>query len=174
MFFLFDLNLSKFFLSLIMGNQFKITFSIKNKSLSFCLFILIDFFSPLFFEHCLFFHFLFYFISCILLSSICLPSQDINSFLYLLSLISSFALFSFNFFLLIKHPKFSIYLFFNNVLFNFVFLVHQLFFSFDLTTSNHKVSFLFSQFVSFHFEFTIKSLLNKSLSLLFPAFFKCC
>jgi hypothetical protein len=138
-----------------MGNQFEITFSVQDKSLFFSFFILGNFIGPLVFKHTLFSNFLTLLISTSFGSCVGLPSENVDGFLNFASFFSCFTLLSLDFLFLIKHPKLSINLFFNNVLFNFVLFIHQLFFSFDLATCNHEIGLFFSQFICFHFEFSV-------------------
>jgi hypothetical protein len=112
------------------------------------------------------------------MSSFLLPGQNIKGFLYLLVLNLGFISFSLNFFVMIKHPKLGINLFFNDTLFKFLFFIHQLLFSFYLSSSNHERCFFLSQVISFHLEFPLKSVLNSLFSFLFSLFLQlvksCC
>lgn len=156
----------------VVFGKFDISFFIKNEFLSLCLFITLNFFCPLGFKHCLFltsfvvfnFNSLFLFVD--------LPCQNIDHIVVLFLLNNFFFSTFFGFSFAVEHPKLSINLVFNNTLFDFTLFVHELLFSFELAACNHKCSLFFSQFVGFHFEFTIEGVGNKLNSFFFSSLFK--
>jgi hypothetical protein len=105
---------SKFFLSGIVIDQFKIPLSVKDELLSLCFLVSFDLLGPLPLKHVLLSGF---FLSINLLclgNGILLPGENIKSLLDLLFLDLRLVLLSLNFLLVIKHPQLGVDLLLNN------------------------------------------------------------
>jgi len=119
-----SLEISEFSFSLVMLNQLEVPLSVEHELLSVGFLVVFEFVSPLGSEHFLFLSFLLSVILSLIASFICLPGQDVHSFLYLFGVFNSFDPLTSCLLFGVEHPQFSINLFFYNLVLQFRFLIH--------------------------------------------------
>ena len=113
---LFSLSLdgSKFSLSSVMVDEFKVSLSVKDELLSLSLLVSFDLLGPLPLKHVLLSSFFLSINVLCLGDGILLPSKDVKSLLNLLLLNTSLVLLSLDFLLMIEHPKLGVDLLLND------------------------------------------------------------
>ena len=159
------LDLLKLQLVGIMVDELTISFFVEDKTLSFSLSIGSFLSLPLSLQHILFF---LNFLPLNLLNRLALlnlPSKNVHRVFDALVLLDGFFTLTLSLLLTIEHPQLGIDLLFSNGVLKFRPLVQQLLFTLKLATSDHELSFLLTEIVSFHFEFALVRLVDGLLPL---------
>ena len=146
-----------------MGHELHVPFSVLEESSSLSFLFVIELLLPFFLELLLLSNFSFMFGFFVLLSSFLLPIQDIECSCYLLFLLYCLSLLSVDLLVVFEHPEFGVDLLLKDLLFELCLLIHELLFSFDLSSGNHESGFLLSELISFHFKLSFESLLDLKL-----------